>query len=117
MSDTSERGPVFAAIGVVTVGDRQLGAEPIDFDMSGVHMILRKVSGTDGFEVITTGRNEPGIARFEKTCIEPVSFYVRRNGRRYWRVDIPGMFDAMRLELSADPNLDPAEAEGPGSDR
>lgn len=102
MSESSPASPTFTAVGVVTVGGRRLAADPLAFDLSGVHMILQSEPGGQNFGVVQMGNRQPGIARFEKTCTQPVTFLVSRDGKPYWTVEVKGMFDSMTLQLNAD---------------
>ncbi len=99
MSETPATEPSFTAVGVVTSGGRQLASSPFTFDRSGVHLILQKAAH-GGFEVIQAQKVEPGTGRFEKTVIEPVVFLVHRDGAPYWKVEVKGMFDSMKLDLN-----------------
>lgn len=101
MTDNTVTGPKFSAIGVVRYQGQELYADEMEFDLSGVRLILQR-DGNGGFEVARRDRAEPGFAVFEKSCVEPVSFLVMRDGKAYHHVKVVGMFDAMRLPLPTD---------------
>lgn len=95
----------FTAVGEATFDGKVYVAEGIVFDQSGIALVAESSKTEDGefvFQILqVTSSRRPGFARFEKTCFQPVSFNVYRNGEPMYEVVVKSTFDVMTLDLNS----------------
>ena len=92
----------FTAVGEATINGQTYVSEPIPFNVSGLSLKAEvgtsPTTGEPVFAVLRGPARNLGVARFEKTCMEPVLFNVYRNGEPFQQVVIQP-FKVMSLSL------------------
>ncbi len=92
----------FTAIGEVMLDGQYHISVPIPFTQAGIALIaeIDRSAGAPVFKVgAQASSRSPGFARFEKTCNEPVTFKVFRDGEPFQMTVVANMFQVMTMDL------------------
>lgn len=98
---TSAPGDTFTAVGEAVLDGQIYIAAPVPFTMAGISIRAQVEPGPEGrvFKVLAGPSRGAGFARFEKTCLEPVTFSIYRNGEPLQQIVVPP-YESMTLNLN-----------------
>jgi hypothetical protein len=98
----AKRTPVLTARVEADIGGKIRTSRPIPFTLSGVTLIAHAEKAADGSYALNVTASPPpsaGVARFEKTCFEPVTFTLFDEDTPIHQSELKSVFEGTTVEL------------------